>query len=276
MNLERWRWMPHDLGDPHILVNVPAYQMQVVENGEPTLAMRVIVGALDTPTPVFSDRMQYVVFSPYWNIPDSIVNEETIPRAAEDPEYLVRAGIEVVRASGRTVEPVDPADIDWSVDLASQGVRLRQVPGPDNALGLVKFIFPNNFSVYLHDTPSDALFHKPARALSHGCVRVEQPVTLAEYVLRERRGWSRARIEAAMHAQQESIVKLERPLPVHIGYWTAWVNPDGSVTYTGDPYAVDRRQADASKAAQRAALRRASNAVQTAASRLPASRARTR
>ena len=157
MNLERWRWAPRDLGERHILVNVPTYQMQVVEDEKPVLAMRVIVGAPDTPTPLFSDQMTYVVFSPYWNIPDKILREETLPRVAGDPDYLARNNMEVVGTSG---EVIDVASVDWSDEEATRGLRFRQTPGPENALGLVKFIFPNHFNVYLHDTPGDRLFNK--------------------------------------------------------------------------------------------------------------------
>ena len=240
INMERWRWAPRDLGDRYVLVNVPAYQMQVIEDTTPVLAMRVIVGAPDTPTPLFSDQMAYVVFSPYWNIPESILREETLPRLAEDPEYLTRSGIEAV---GTTGEAVDPQALDWEDAEAIEGLRFRQVPGPENALGLVKFIFPNHFSVYLHDTPGDALFNKQKRTLSHGCVRVEKPVELAEYVLRDRSGWGRDRIVTAMQKKEEQTVHLEDPLPVHIGYWTAWVNEDGSITFFDDPYGLDRKQA---------------------------------
>jgi murein L,D-transpeptidase YcbB/YkuD len=242
MNLERWRWVPRDLGDRHVLVNVPSYQMQVVEGEKPVLAMRVIVGAPDTPTPLFSDNMTYVVFSPYWNIPESILREETLPRLMEDPEYLARNNMEVVGTSG---EVVDAASVDWGDTEATRGLRFRQAPGPENALGLVKFIFPNHFSVYLHDTPGDALFRKEVRALSHGCIRLEQPVQLAEYVLADKANWTSPRIMKAMHAKEEQTVTLKEPLPVHIGYWTAWVNEDGRVTFTDDPYGLDRKHAAA-------------------------------
>jgi murein L,D-transpeptidase YcbB/YkuD len=240
MNLERWRWVPRDLGERHILINVPSYQMQVIEGTTPVLAMRVIVGAPDTPTPLFSDQMTYVVFSPYWNIPEKILREETLPKLAEDPDYLSRNNIEVVGTSG---EVVDPSDVDWNDTEASGGFRFRQTPGPENALGLVKFIFPNNFSVYLHDTPTDALFHKEKRTLSHGCIRVEKPVALAEYVLRDKAQWTPERIRAAMDSQEERSVRLKEPIPVHIGYWTAWVEADGSVSFVDDPYGLDRKQA---------------------------------
>lgn len=239
MNLERWRWAPRDLGDRYVLINVPAFMLQVMEGDDPVLAMRIIVGQPDWPTPQFSDEMTYVVFSPYWNIPENILREETLPRVASDPDFLRRNNIEVVGTSGA----VDPASIDWSDPSAASSVRFRQRPGPDNALGLVKFVFPNHFSIYLHDTPSDRLFFRDARALSHGCIRVEHPVALAEYVLRDQPQWTSDRISGAMHARREQTVKLKQPLPVHIGYWTAWVQPDGSVMFTDDPYGIDSAHA---------------------------------
>lgn len=223
MNLERWRWAPRDLGERYVLINVPAYQMQVMEGEQPALAMRVIVGAPDTPTPLFSDEMTYVVFSPYWNIPESILREETLPRLERDPDYARRNNLEVIE-DGETF-------------------RIRQLPGPENALGLVKFIFPNHFNVYLHDTPTDRLFFKDARALSHGCIRIENPVAMANYVMGENDGWDEPRITAAMHQPREQAVTLKRKLPVHIGYWTAWVNSDGNVIYTDDPYGIDTAHA---------------------------------
>jgi murein L,D-transpeptidase YcbB/YkuD len=235
MNLERWRWAPHDLGERYVLINVPAYQMQVMEGEKPVLAMRVIVGKPDTPTPLFSDEMTYVIFSPYWNIPESILRQETLPRLARDPGYLRRNNLEVVGTSGA----VDPDSIDWSDEETTRTIHLRQAPGPENALGLVKFIFPNHFNVYLHDTPGDRLFFKDVRALSHGCIRIEKPIALAEYVLGDRAEWNPPRIRAAMNAHREQTVTLKRKLPVHIGYWTAWVDPSGTVTYTPDPYGID-------------------------------------
>jgi murein L,D-transpeptidase YcbB/YkuD len=238
MNLERWRWEPRDLGERYILINVPAYQLQMMEGGKPALAMRVVVGQPDKRTPLFSDEMTYIVFSPYWNIPPDILKNETLPRVASDPDYLLRNSIEVLGTSGD--EALDPEDIDWNDESQTKGLRFRQLPGDENALGLVKFIFPNHFNVYLHDTPSDRLFFREKRALSHGCIRVEQPVALAEYLLSDQPQWTTTRIDAAMHAGKEQAVTLKQKLPVHIGYWTAWVQPDGSVTYTDDPYGFDR------------------------------------
>jgi murein L,D-transpeptidase YcbB/YkuD len=242
INLERWRWMPRDLGDRYVLVNVPAYQMQVIEGGRPALAMRVIVGAPKTPTPLFSDEMTNVVFSPSWNIPEKIIRTEMVPHQVNDPSYLDRHEIEVVGTSG---DAVDLASVDWNDERSLAGLRFRQAPGPENALGLVKFIFPNQFDVYLHDTPNDALFNKPSRAMSHGCVRLENPVALAQYVMRDKPQWTAEKISAAMNSQQEQAVPLKEHLPIHIAYFTAWVTPDGAVTYTDDPYKLDEKQARA-------------------------------
>ena len=243
MNMERWRWAPHDLGERYILVNVPAYVMQVMEGEQPVLSMRVIVGDPEHQTPLFSDEMTYVVFSPFWNIPPDILREETLPRLARDPDFLRRNNLEVVGTSGEG-EEIDPASIDWNDESATRNIRLRQRPGDDNALGLVKFIFPNNFNVYLHDTPSDRLFFKERRCLSHGCIRIEDPIAMANYVMRDQPEWTETRIRSAMSAGREQTVKLKSPIPVHIGYWTAWVEPDGkTVTYTDDPYKIDPAQA---------------------------------
>jgi murein L,D-transpeptidase YcbB/YkuD len=257
LNLERWRWAPRDLGDRYILINVPAYLLQVMEGDTPALAMRIIVGRPETPTPLFSDEMTYIVFSPYWNIPENILRDETLPRALADPGFLERNNIEVVGTSGT----LEPESIDWSDSDVTAGLRFRQRPGPDNALGLVKFIFPNHFSVYLHDTPSDRLFFRPTRTFSHGCIRIENPVALAEYVLRDRPEWTGAKIRQAMHARQERAVTLKTRVPVHIGYWTAWVEPDGSVTFTDDPYGIDR--AHGQLQARRARARALTSTVST-------------
>jgi murein L,D-transpeptidase YcbB/YkuD len=239
MNLQRWRWMPRQLGDRYVFVNVPAYQMQVVEGEQPVLAMRVIVGDPQHETPLFSDEMTTVVFSPNWNVPESIIRKEMLPKLVDDPGYLQRQDIEVVGTSGQVL---DADAVDWFDESALARLHFRQQPGPKNALGLVKFQFPNPFDIYMHDTPQDALFNKEHRALSHGCVRLENPVALAEYVLRGKPEWTLEKIDEAMNAGHEQAVALKPHLPVHIGYFTVWVNADGSVTYTDDPYQLDQRQ----------------------------------
>ncbi|HET7698598.1 MAG TPA: L,D-transpeptidase family protein [Vicinamibacterales bacterium] len=236
LNLERWRWLPRELGDRHILVNLPEYRLEVWENGQVPLSMRVVVGKKDTPTPIFADDMTYVVFSPYWNVPSGIARNETVPSALRDPAFLQRTNMEVLDKRGEVVDPS-------SIDLASVGeYRFRQRPGSSNSLGLVKFMFPNQFNVYLHDTPADSLFARATRSFSHGCVRVEQPQKLAEYVLGDQPDWTPERIAEAMHAGTERSVKLRRPLPVYLGYWTARVSADGILQFRDDIYGIDARQ----------------------------------
>jgi murein L,D-transpeptidase YcbB/YkuD len=242
VNLDRWRFAPRDLGDRHIRVNIPDFHLGVIERGRTVLGMRVIVGERDRQTPIFSDRITHIVFNPYWNIPDSIANDETLPAMMSDPEYLLRNNIEVVRVADGRVEPVDPAELDWTMPLDGS-LRLRQRPGADNALGLVKFMFPNRSSVYLHDTPADRLFSRVARTLSHGCVRVERPVDLAHALL-ERYGWDEERIAEAMQGKTEQWIRVKEPVPVHLVYFTAWAD-SGRAQFRNDVYGHDRDQAAA-------------------------------
>jgi murein L,D-transpeptidase YcbB/YkuD len=236
LNLERWRWLPRDLGERHIIVNIPEYRLEVWEGNQVPLTMRVVVGKQDTQTPIFSDVMTHIVFSPYWNVPDNIAQGETLPEILKDPGFLDRNNMEVLDADGK---PIDPR----SVDLADPAkYRFRQRPGAQNSLGLVKFMFPNQYNVYLHDTPMDSLFARASRSFSHGCVRLENPLALAEYVLRDQPQWTRERIEEAMHGEQERTVKLRSAIPVYLGYWTARVSADGILQFRRDVYDIDRRQ----------------------------------
>jgi murein L,D-transpeptidase YcbB/YkuD len=223
LNLERWRWLPEQLGDTHVLVNIPTFHLTAFEGGKPALEMRVVTGKKDSPTPIFSDEMQTVVFSPYWNVPAEIAKEETIPAMERDPSYLARNNLEMVRTAGGAV-------------------RFRQRPGPGNALGHVKFLFPNNFDVYLHDTPADSLFGRVERDASHGCVRVEKPFELARWVLRQKPEWTPERIKAAMYSGVEKHVALEEKIPVYLVYETAWVEADGRVRFAEDVYGHDAAQ----------------------------------
>jgi murein L,D-transpeptidase YcbB/YkuD len=241
LNLDRWRWLPRDLGERHIFVNVPDFRLEVREGQRIALSMNVITGAKSTPTPILSETMTHIVFSPYWNVPDGIAAGETIPAVQSDPSFLDRNQIEVVATSGRVV---DPSTIDWSsaTDEGAFPYRFRQRPGSSNSLGLVKFMFPNDYDVYLHDTPAGVLFKRAYRALSHGCVRVEHPQALAEYLLRDQPEWTSERIAAAMHAGEEKHVKLRRPVPVHLMYWTARVHEDGTIHFRPDVYGRDSRE----------------------------------
>jgi murein L,D-transpeptidase YcbB/YkuD len=242
LNLERWRWMPDDLGTRYIVVNIPSFHLEAHEHGQTVLQMKVVVGKPDHKTPVFSDVMTTTVFSPYWNVPDSIVEGETAPAAARDPGFLTRNNIEILRLSKSGVKTVDPLTVDWDNPEELKALAFRQKPGASNALGHVKFLFPNPYDVYLHDTPADALFARAGRAFSHGCVRVEEPEALAKWVLQDSPEWTEEKIVEAMDAGEEQQVKLKHTIPVHIVYFTAWADDAGAVRLVPDVYGYDAIQ----------------------------------
>ena len=216
-NLERYRWLPRSLGTRYIYVNVPAFQLRAYDKGEPALEMKVIVGQEyeDKATPVFSDSMETVVFRPYWNVTPDIQAKEIEPKLASNPGYLAENDMEYFTDGGQR--------------------RIRQRPGPKNSLGYVKFLFPNDFNIYLHDTPNHELFDKDVRAFSHGCIRVEKPVELAEWVL----GWDASKVEQAMNGGSDNRgVKLPKKIPVYIVYGTAYVR-DGQLVFGNDLYHRD-------------------------------------
>lgn len=241
LNLERWRWMPDDLGARHFIVNIPSFHLYVREQHKTVLDMKVVVGKPGTETPVFSDEMESVVFSPYWNIPETIALGETAPAIMRDPSYLERNNIEVLSVSSSGTRRVDPSEIDWGNAGELERLAFRQKPGAANALGHVKFLFPNPHNVYLHDTPADSLFNRPTRTFSHGCVRVERPEDLARYVLRDHAEWDQDRIRRAMHSGNETHVKVKEKIPVHIVYFTVWVDDQGVAHFLPDPYKRDRK-----------------------------------
>jgi murein L,D-transpeptidase YcbB/YkuD len=257
INLERYRWLPSEFGRRYILVNIPDYRLYAYDGGKERLTMRVIVGdEYGNATPVFADSMTYLVFRPRWYVPQQILVDEVIPRARESIYYFAQHRFEVVDARRQSVV-LDPESIDWSdVDTADLKFRVRQKPGDDNSLGLVKFMFPNQFSIYIHDTPGAALFERSKRTMSHGCVRVEKPVELAGYALAGQGGWNDKKIRAAMNttdtagevpeeaggpgSAEGSTVRLERPVPVYLVYLTAFTR-DGVLNFRGDPYGKDRQ-----------------------------------
>ena len=240
LNLERWRWLPQELGSRYLLINIPEFKLYVSESGEDILTMRVIVGRVVRRTPVFSDTMRYLVFSPSWDVPPTILRQDKLPAIRENPAYAVEQNMRVFQLTNGTWKEVDPLTVDWS-SATSRTIRLRQRPGPSNALGLVKFMFPNPFNIYLHDTPSRELFARSQRDFSSGCIRVERPAELVEYLLRDDPAWTPQAIRAAMASGQERSVNLPRPLPVHIQYWTAWVGRDGAVQFRRDIYDRDAK-----------------------------------
>jgi len=235
-----WRLLPDDLGARHILVNIPQFHLFVREGGKTAVDTKVVVGKEGDETPVFSADMTSVILSPYWNIPESIAEGETIPSIVKDPAYFAKNNLEVLRRSGGKAELVDPGSVDWSDPEETEALSIRQKPGPGNALGHVKFMLPNKHSVYLHDTPAHALFNRSGRAFSHGCVRLDEPLELAKYVLGEDPAWTEAAIQEAMHAGVEREVKLKRPIPVHIVYFTAWVDEAGRPQFFEDVYRRNR------------------------------------
>ncbi len=245
VNQERWRWMPASLGDRYILVNVPDFRLDVMEGAEPGLSMRVIVGKPKSHTPNFSSRMSYLELNPDWNLPDDIAAHEIAPKLAANPGYLASHGMELIRGWAGKEETVDPASVDLTKLGKGSPYRVRQKSGEDNALGRVKFLFPNPFDVYLHGTPTQSLFARTVRSFSHGCVRLEKPAELAAYLLRDDPKWTLEDIQAAIASGEHKTVHLPKPLPVYILYWTAWVDADGTVELRRDLYGHDAKVAQA-------------------------------
>ena len=240
LNLERWRWLPEDLGRRHIIVNIAAFELEVVEQEAVLLAMRVVVGGLENRTPVLSDTMRYLVLNPYWHVPRSISAEEMLPKVRQDSSYLKRSKLRIFQSSGPDAREVDPTTVDWSaITPADFPFRLRQDPGPLNALGRVKFMFINKFNVYLHDTPARALFEATRRDLSHGCIRLHQPIELAALLLRQDPRWDRDALLRTLDGAVDSIVPLPDPIPIHLLYRTAWADWDGTVQFRRDIHGWD-------------------------------------
>lgn len=241
VNLERWRWLPRDLGSRYVLVNIPNYSADVIEDGRTVLRMKAIVGQPFRQTPVFSGRMTYLVFSPFWNVPETIAMEDKYPELVVDPGWATEHHYRLFPMHG--TEELDPYSLPWDT-LTAEGFavhyRLRQDPGPWNALGTVKFMFPNEYDVYLHDTNERYLFERSGRSLSSGCIRIDQPVTLAEYLLSSDSTWTRERILDEMDEEEPRTVGLPEPIPVHLLYWTSFVDDSGDVHFRDDLYQRDR------------------------------------
>lgn len=240
LNMERWRWLPKELGDRYLLVNIPEYMLRIFEGGRPAISMRVVVGKALSATPVFSDQMTQVVLNPTWNVPASIAEAEMVPAVRDDPEYLAEHALRVFDGTGDDAKEVDPRSVHWSDDSATQRVNFRQDPGDSNALGRIKFLFPNQFDVYLHDTPAGHLFSLEDRGLSHGCIRVEYPIQLASYVLRGLPESNPDSIRQMIESRETRTITIPHPLPVDIVYFTAFVDDDGSVGFREDVYGIDQ------------------------------------
>jgi L,D-transpeptidase YcbB len=270
---EQWRELVETIGQERaVVVNIPDFRLQAMQGGQTVLEMKVIVGKELNESPAFSDEMEYVELSPDWTVPESIVKEEILPKAIEDPGYLQAQHFEIIRYEGNEARVVDPSSIEWSETTPETfQYGLRQKPGPWNALGRIKFMFPNEHAVYLHDSPDEELFQKRERLFSHGCIRVEKPVELAQLVLNEQpeaavngdgedgaaetrgedaaetRGeeaarapsepeWTAEKIRSEIETSEQKRVDLPAKVPVHIVYLTAWVAEDGSVQFRKDIY----------------------------------------
>jgi murein L,D-transpeptidase YcbB/YkuD len=218
LTMDRWRWLPHDMGESFLMVNVAGFEMEVVQGGQVVERMDVVVGQQNWKTPIFADTMEYLVVNPYWNVPPSILEDEIVPALDRDPNYLARNDMERTSDGG-----------------------VRQRPGPKNALGRFKFMFPNHDNIYLHDTPADHLFARSRRDFSHGCIRLERPRDLAELLMRTATKRSPAELDGLLENFDEQWIKLDQKLPVYILYFTAWVEEDGTVRFHHDVYGRDEQ-----------------------------------
>ncbi len=240
INMERYRWLPQNIGPRYIQVNIPSFHLDVIQNGKTVLTMPVVVGKPYWNTPLFSANMTYIILNPYWNIPRSIALVETLPKIRADEEYLSKRNIRVLQGWTDGSTEIDPTTIDWSqVNNNNLKYRFRQNPGPSNPLGRIKFMLPNEYNVYLHDTSQKNLFKKQRRDFSHGCIRVENPIGLAEYVLSAEAGWTKERIESQIRKGKSQSIILPDPVPVYLVYFTAWVDDQGDIQFRHDVYGRD-------------------------------------
>lgn len=239
--LERWRRMPRDLGARHVLVNVPAFTLAVMEGDRATMQMKVVVGTRARQTPTFSSRLATVEVNPTWSVPSRLANEDILPAIRRNPNYLEEHNIRVLAMVDGRMRQIDPAQIVWEEFAGRVPFRFRQDPGAGNSLGKVKMMLPNDEAIYLHDTPKRSLFQRTARAYSSGCIRLEKPDLFANLLLTEGAGWSQEQIDATFAQRATRAVPLRDSLNVHIAYLTAWVGDDGKVVFHDDIYGLDAK-----------------------------------
>ena len=247
LTLERWRWLPATFSAPPIIVNIPDFRLRALdENNKVVMDMRVVVGkAIRAQTPVFTREMTYVVFRPYWNVPPSILRGEIVPAIQRDRSYIAKKNYEVTTQAGDVVTSGEISD-DVLARLRAGELAVRQKPGPSNALGLVKLIFPNEHNVYLHSTPSQSLFSRSRRDFSHGCIRVEKPAELAAWVLRNNPDWTLEKVHEGMQGKKDNVtVNLVKRVPVFVVYGTSLAYENGDVHFTDDIYGHDAKLATA-------------------------------
>jgi len=246
VNMERWRWLPQTLGTRYLLVNIANFELGVMEDSRRVMSLRAIVGKPYQRTPAFNAEMTYLVLNPYWNVPSDIARKEMVPLIKKDLEYLRKNSIRVFSGRNSARKEVDPADLDWSSFTSGYfPYFLRQDAGSKNALGSMKFMFPNRFNVYLHDTPDKGLFNRTVRQFSHGCIRIEKALELAEYLLAKDSRWTRETLLESLNVSVDRAIRIPDPIEVYILYWTAWVDEDGTVQFRNDIYGRDKPLAEA-------------------------------
>jgi murein L,D-transpeptidase YcbB/YkuD len=237
INMERLRWFPDQVEDDFLLINIPEYKLHVFENKQKVMDLKVIVGKEATRTSIFKGNISQLILNPYWNVPTSIVRKEMLPKLKQNSNYLSKNNMELL--SGNTI--IDPSTVNWNKYTSSIPYSIRQKPGDDNALGKMKFIFPNNFSIYLHDTPSRSIFNESKRAFSHGCIRVENPMKLAQYILRNNQKWNSDNLQSSIESKKTISIQIKPSLPVYIVYFTAWIGNSGEINFRNDLYNMDNQ-----------------------------------
>lgn len=235
VNLERLRWIPVEMGKEFLLVNIPEFKLHVFENGKEIWLTNIVVGKDAKQTSIFKGNISKIILNPYWNVPNSIINEEILPALKRNPAYLTKNNMEVL--SGEHI--VNASRINWKKYEKNIPFTIRQKPGRDNALGKMKFLFPNNFSIYLHDTPTKSLFNRTKRDFSHGCIRVENPMKLALYFLKNNKEWNQVKIDSILTTGKEFDISIKPTIPVYIAYFTAWVDNKGNLNFRNDIYDLD-------------------------------------
>jgi len=239
VNMERFRWLPPQMTGKHIVVNIANFKLDLIVGADTLISMRAVVGQETKKTPVFNESMTYIVFSPAWTVPNTILKEEVIPQLLKGPGYLIKKNMKLLRNDGTELAY---SDVDWStISESNFPYMVRQDPGPGNALGRVKFMFPNNYNVYIHDTPSRSFFARDARAVSHGCIRVEDPFDLAVLLLSDVPGWTPENIRTAMEQPKEQTVLLKVPVDVMVVYLTAWTDGRDRIQFRNDVYKSDEK-----------------------------------
>lgn len=246
INMERWRWLPRYAEGKYLLVNMAGFELEVYERHQAVMTMRVIIGKDYRQTPVFTSWLDSLVVNPYWYVPPTVLKKDLLPRLKRDPGHLHKMGMKLFSSlEGRGTE-VDPASVDWQqIDFARFPYVIRQDPGPDNALGAYKFHMPNTYGIYFHDTPHQSLFQRRVRTFSSGCIRLEDPLGLAEYLLKGDARGQRQRLEAIQATGKTRYYKLDRQVPVYLVYWTAWVDQNGTLHFRNDIYDRDTRLLEA-------------------------------